>query len=193
MSASIAFAPLDAGHFNAWAAFIERNHNECYCRYWHFSGDKNAWFARMSFSPGENRREAESEIATPSMTGMIAMRGTEVVGWVKLVRLDVNEKLKRLPQHRSLPPQNEATWMIACLLVDEQERHHGLATQLVGEALGLARSIGVQVIRALPRDLQGAEVSDEQLLLGTTAMFLRNGFTRTGGDDAYPILEFVVR
>ena len=50
----------------------------CFCRYWHFDGDKNAWLERLFVVPEKNKQELEAalEAGHPSARGVVAWSGT---------------------------------------------------------------------------------------------------------------------
>ena len=61
LMSSARFATLDA-----WRALFDASNSTCFCRYWHFGGDKNAWLERCYVATGENRGELSEALAARS-------------------------------------------------------------------------------------------------------------------------------
>src|SRR5207237_901423 len=77
--------PAGPAHSPGLAALFAASHSTCYCRYWHFEGDKNAWLERCALAPDENRTELDRALQTGSdeARGLVALVGSELVGWLK--------------------------------------------------------------------------------------------------------------
>ena len=58
--------PADA---TALEALFEATGSSCYCRYFHFEGDKNDWLARCALEPDQNRAEMVTALETGSDDG----------------------------------------------------------------------------------------------------------------------------
>ncbi|HEU4539321.1 MAG TPA: hypothetical protein VFS00_34610, partial [Polyangiaceae bacterium] len=83
----VAFARHDVEHVQGLADLFEACHCACFCRYWHFGGDKNAWLARTAHEPAVNRREFFGAVAARNdeARGLVAIDDAgDVVGWMKL-------------------------------------------------------------------------------------------------------------
>jgi len=201
----VRIAPLDASTEGAWAALFERCGCLCYCRYWHFGGTKNEWLARGVDAPLQNRDEHLAALSrgAPEATGLLAIDGSDAVGWMKLVprtcvaklvrqgpyraaaALPLNEALKDKPGE---PGKDEAIWSIGCLLVDPGRRRSGIARSLVLAAPAFVAAHGGAVVEAYPRRTS-EDIHDAQAFMGTVALFASCGFDEHGGDGPYPIMR----
>src|SRR5206468_10802722 len=96
-------------------ALFERCSSPCYCRYWHFRGNKNEWLDRCAHRPEENAAELGAALGSgdPSASGLVARDADsgELVGWMKLTPRAAVPKLRALPVYRSLAlGSEETTW-----------------------------------------------------------------------------------
>ena len=55
--AVIRVAALDASLAPAWSELFAACASSCFCRYWHFEGNKNEWLARCAHDATRNRDE----------------------------------------------------------------------------------------------------------------------------------------
>jgi GNAT superfamily N-acetyltransferase len=139
--------PLTPDRIDAWHALFDASNSACFCRYWHFEGDKNTWLARCAFSPDDNNHEQTALVTQGDACsrGLIAMRGNECVGWMKLTPRASVPKLRRLPVYRALDlGDDEGTWSIGCLLVRPDQRTRGVSNALISAAAEHAR-VGARV------------------------------------------------
>ncbi len=187
---AIRIEPLAEQHFEGFARLMETSGTGCYCRYWHFAGDKNAWLAKMAFTPEENRDEQRRALSENDGTarGLVAIVDDEIIGWLKIAPRRTLDKLVRLGPYRRAEIPSGDVHGIACLFVREDFRRRGVGADLVRAAADYSRSIGADFVEAFPRKLDTA-VADEQLMLGVSTMFDRAGFVREGGEDSFPLLR----
>jgi GNAT superfamily N-acetyltransferase len=187
--------PLGPDTAKAWGDLFERSHVGCFCRWWHFGGTKNDWLARCAMDPQASRAEAERAIAGESIeaSGLVAMRGEAVVGWMKVAPRASLPKLRGLPVYRARLSRDEpGVWSIGCVLVDPNERRRGVARALLAGAPAFARERGAEILEGYPRRLLHAqhgprnELHDEEAWMGPEAIFASIGFTRQD-DEAYPL------
>ena len=145
---------LDASTAVAWTALFEASASPCYCRYWHFEGTKNEWLARCSFRPEENRDEQLALVRAdaPEARGLLAMEGSDALGWMKLAPRALLPKLRRQGAYRPLDLGPDAgIWSIGCLLVHPAHRHRGVARALVSAAAGYAKQWNGVAVEGYPR------------------------------------------
>src|SRR5262249_11753410 len=83
---SLDVVPLDASRLDAWTALMRAAGSACFCRYWHFAGDKNAWLERCAERPCDNLDETSALVRArdPAARGLLALEGAAAVGWMKL-------------------------------------------------------------------------------------------------------------
>lgn len=184
-----------AQHASGLKQLFASNGYGCYCRLWHFDGTAREWLARCSQRPEENAAECEQALTagSPEMMGMVASRGDEIVGWLKLAPAHVAGKLYGQRLYKDLPcfgGDRQGTYCVGCLLVREDQRHQGVARALLAGAIEQARRWGARALEALPRsDRDAADVS---LMMGPTQLFLAAGFQIVHDFEPYPVLRLVL-
>lgn len=186
--------PLALHRVDAWAKLFEASSSACFCRYWHFEGDKNRWLERCAFSADDNLREQSALVAgdDPRARGLVAMRGEECVGWLKLTPRASVPKLRRLPVYRALElGDDEGVWSIGCLLVRPDARRRGVSNALISAAPEIAKQWGARAIEAYPH-VQNEHAADEQMWRGVMSSFRRAGFEPVAGELPYPVLRRIL-
>lgn len=187
---------LEPGHAAGLAALFERTANTCHCRYWHFSGDKNAWLARCAHAPEANKDELLLAVAGASdeLCGVVALSSAEqVVGWLKLAPAESLRKLYEQRLYRGLSclsGERAGVLTVGCVLVDEAWRRKGLARALVRGAVELGRASGARSIEAFPR--RGDDLRAEELWTGPDRAFRDAGFEVVNDFGPYPVLKLTL-
>ncbi|HZO15712.1 MAG TPA: GNAT family N-acetyltransferase [Polyangiaceae bacterium] len=166
----------------------------CYCRFWHFSGDDNAWQARCNRDASVNRSELEEALRTghAEARGLVALLDGEVVGWLKLAPASSMEKIRTRRLYRTLPcfaTPRAGVYVIGCVLVRPDARRQGVARALIAASVDAVRAWGGRALEALPRVASSA-TRDDELWTGPLQPFLEAGFVQVDGPDAYPVLRF---
>jgi GNAT superfamily N-acetyltransferase len=189
---SLEVRPAEPSHAAGLSALFASNGFGCFCRYWHFEGTSRDWLARCAQRPEENRDEMLAALAagSPEMRGMVALRGNELVGWLKLAPASSVNKLYSQRLYKDLPcfrGERSGILCVACLLVREDQRHHGVARALLAGALAQAPAWGASAIEAFPRSDAG--LADVSLMLGPTQLFLDAGFEVVHDFYPYPVLR----
>jgi GNAT superfamily N-acetyltransferase len=183
-----ALAPANSA---ALAKLFEHAESACYCRYFHFEGDKNAWQARLAFEPEANRSELFERAARPPLAGVVAFDDSgEAVGWMKLEPALSLPKLYAQRPYRALPclgGSRERVWVAGCFLVLPGARRKGVARALLQKGVELAQSEGAESIEAFPRRADG--IRDEELWTGPFELFASEGFEFVQGEGQYPVLR----
>lgn len=173
-------------------ALFERAAIPCYCRFWHFTGNKNEWLERCAFRPEENANELRAAVESGEETGLIARDGDRVVGWMKLAKRARLPKLRRLAVYRSLDlGDEETTFSVGCFVVDPERRRQGVARALVAGAPAVARSYGAKAIEGYPRH-SDAPLYDEEAWQGPERVFMENGFEAVHAVPPYPVYRKVL-
>jgi GNAT superfamily N-acetyltransferase len=187
--------PIAPGHESAFAALFEASASTCFCQFWHFEGNKNAWLARAAEEPDHNRRLHEALVAEKDARagGLLAFERDIAVGWMKLTPRAVVPKLRRLPVYKALDlGEDEGIWSIGCFLVRPSHRGRGVARALLAAAEAHVLASGGHAIEAYPRHSL-EPMHPEEAWMGPEAIFVRAGFTGVGGGDAwaapYPVLR----
>lgn len=182
--------PVAEEHADALVAFFDASGSTCFCRYWHFQGDKNAWLERAAFAPDTGRGELGRALSESddSARGLCAIEGKSntIIGWLKLAPLGTLPKLRQLNVYRRLELDEKAL-AIGCILVHPDHRNHGVATALIRGAIEHARTMGAKRLCAFPRRAE-ARLHDEEAWMGPYSAYLAEGFTHSAGDDPYPVL-----
>ena len=182
--------PLDAANAPALAALFERVESGCYCSYWHFPCDKNAWLARLAFEPQENRRELFERARTPPRGIVARLADGTAIGWMKLEPAVNLPKIYEQRVYRGLlglGPERPGAWTVGCFLVDTAWRRQGVARALLRRGVELARAGGAVSLEALPRRAEG--VRDEELWTGPLGLFTSEGFALVHEQAQYPVLR----
>lgn len=192
MNAARAFTceALDPANAPELARLFERAGSGCFCSYWHFTGDKNEWLARLAFEPDANRRELFERAEKP-LAGVVAtLANGAAVGWMKLEPAADLPKIYGQRTYRGLPglePRRDGVWTVGCFLVDAEYRRHGVARALLRRGIELARAAGARAVEAFPRRAEG--VRDEELWTGPFALFASEGFEVVHEQIQYPVLR----
>ena len=201
--AELAFGPVHPSDAAALEAFFERCEVACRCRYWHFTGDKNAWLNRCFHEPAENARELRHDVEhAPHLLGVVvrdpiardpAARdpiAPAIRGWMKITPAPAVDKLYQQRLYKNLPcfgGDRSGTFTIGCVLIEPEFRHRGLAHHLLAAAIDAARSAGARHIEAFPR--RGEHLGDPELFMGPISIFERAGFQVVNDFAPYPVLR----
>lgn len=189
-----------SAHAEGLLALLEASGNGCYCNYWHFTGDKNAWLERCYVKPEDNRAALVERLAQPGLCGVVALRGDQVCGWLKVTRAAQVARLYEQRVYRRLPCFNaeagarDDVYTVACLYVAEAERGRGIVRQLVATAREAAARAGGSALEAFPRALPAAGTNAERLRpdeiwMGPENVFLDAGFKPVSDFRPYPVLR----
>ena len=174
-------------HASALAELFRACECPCFCRYWHFEGDKNAWLARCFERPQESEAEMRADV---NMSGVLAFEGEVAVGWMKLAPRASLPKLRNGRVYRALDlGPDDGVLSIGCMLVHPTHRRAGVARAMVVAAIQLARERRARAIEAYPHV---AAASSEQAWMGPHDMFVSLGFAQVAGEATYPVLRFTL-
>jgi len=187
-------AQLDARLAAPLAELFDRSSSSCFCRYFQFEGDKNAWLGRLAHEPDANRHELLAHAAKPELTGVVATLGDDtVIGWMKLEAAASLPKLYAQRTYRALPVFDGAragVMAVGCFLIDPAWRRRGVARALLRTGLALARANGMSAVEAFPRRAEG--VGAEALFTGPLALFTSEGFQIVSDQSQYPVLRLIL-
>ena len=182
---------LGPGSAHALAALFDVVGSTCFCRYFEFEGDKNAWLARLFHEPEQNRAELAARARRPGLGGVVArLDDGRVVGWMKLEPALALPKLYAQRTYKNLPiftGDRAHVWTVGCFLVEPACRRQGVARALLATGIELARAAGARSLEAFPRRAEG--VPDEQLFTGPLPLFAAAGFRVVHEQAQYPVLR----
>lgn len=196
MSYSAARAGIE--HADELLALFEGAGSGCYCAYWYFQGDKNAWLERCYLKPEENRAALVARLAGDELCGVVArpVSGGAICGWLnvsraaRLTRLYDQRIYKGLPCFEPSAGSREAVYAVACFYVAEAERGRGVGRVLLHQAIAEARAAGATALEAFPRAApQGERLRPDEIQMGPEALFLEAGFAPVSDFRAYPVLR----
>jgi GNAT superfamily N-acetyltransferase len=188
--------PLYPSNALAWVRLFEGSGCTCFCHYWHFTGTRHEWLARIFAEPEKNRDEqlALVQAQAPEAGGLVALDGDEAIGWMKLVPRGLVPKLTSRGAYRSLAlGPDPSVLSIGCFLVHPAHRQRGVARALLVAAEDYARRVpGVQVIEGYPHRVPHA-LHDEEAMMGPLGLFLSCGYEQAlpEGEEAapYPVVR----
>ncbi len=190
---SVTTLALAPEHADALSELFARAGCGCHCRWWHFSGDKNAWLDRLAHAPEQNLSELRAAIAAGSdeMRGVIALwEGGQAIGWMKLAPATVMQKLYGQKPYRGLPcfdGDRTGVLVVGCFLVDPEHRERGVSGALLERGIELARQWGARAIEAFPRAAE--PITAELAWTGFASVFERAGFVIADAPGPYPVLR----
>jgi GNAT superfamily N-acetyltransferase len=193
-------------HADRLLALFESAGSGCFCNYWHFEGDKNAWLEQCYVKPELNRAALSARLAEAELCGVVALRddagpseASPLVGWMKIMRAAALPRLydqrvyRRLPCFDQPATQRQRTYTVACSYVAEAERERGVAKALLRAAILAAREAGALALEAFPRGApNGEKLRPDEVWLGPEALFLGAGFQAVSDFRAYPVLRLAL-
>lgn len=182
-------------------ALFESAGTGCYCNYWHFEGDKNAWLEQCYLKPELNRAALIARLAAPDLAGIAAIDPSGACcGWLKLMRATAAPRLYEQRVYRNLPCFNagsrEDVYAVGCCYILETERGRGLARALLTAAIAEARAAGASALEAFPRKIPGGEAEPlrpDEVWMGPEGLFLQAGFNQVSDFRPYPVLRLHLR
>jgi GNAT superfamily N-acetyltransferase len=178
----------------ALGELFDRVGSGCFCNYFHFEGDKNAWLGRLASEPDENRRELAARTQENGLSGVVAeLPSGRIIGWMKLEPAASLPKLYAQRPYRALScfgGDRSRVLCVGCFLVDPDFRRQGVARALLRTGLELARTRGAAAVEAFPRRAEG--IGDEELFTGPLSLFASEGFGIVSEQTQYPVLRRVL-
>jgi GNAT superfamily N-acetyltransferase len=189
-----------SAHAEGLLALFESAGSGCFCNYWHFDGDKNAWLERCYLKPEENRAALVQRLAGAELCGVVALAGEAVCGWLKVTRESALPRLyaqrvyRNLPCFQDEPGARDDVYSVACCYVAEAERGRGVANALLRQAIETVQGLGGVALEAFPRAARaGEKLRADELLMGPEALFQAAGFSPVSDFRPYPVLRLNLR
>lgn len=196
-AAPVTVVPFEPAHTEQLVELFAREDNRCFCRYFHFSGDKHAWQDRLANTPDQNRAEfiTQARAGSPEARGVIALEPAtgRAVGWLKVSRASDLDKLYQQRLYRGLACFDRPTqgvFTLGCFFVDPEYHGRGLSRELIRAGVAFARSQGATSVEALPRGELAQ--SPPERWLGRPSALLAEGFQVVHDFAPYPVLRLVL-
>lgn len=204
-ASDIRVMPARELHASGLVELFERTKSPCFCRWWHFNGDKNEWLDRCANNPGRSKLELNEAFQRGSdeASGVIAVAERElieashpdidqplVVGWAKVAPATALKKVYDQRLYRGLDVfsgDRAAVYTLGCLLVDEDFRQQGVARALVDGAVDFVRSRGGSALEAFPRRAEG--MRPEEMWTGPFSTLRAAGFAEVHRFEPYPVMR----
>lgn len=189
----IVVEPACAAHGPALGELFRAAGCGCFCRYWHFTGTKNDWLARLAETPDQGAAELEEALARggPDGRGLVALDRTtgEAIGWLKLCPLADVPKLRAQGAYRGLDlGEGDGPLAIGCFLVHPEHRRRGLTRAMLTAAIAQARA-EARVLLGFPRR-SVLPLYDEAAFSGPESAYVSAGFHVLHDSPAYPVYAF---
>jgi GNAT superfamily N-acetyltransferase len=209
-------------HTEGLLALFESAGTGCFCNYWHFEGDKNAWLERCYVHTEQNRAALVERLSAPELCGVVALAqtGGALCGWLKLARATALPRLYEQRVYRNLPcfgaasGDRETTYTVGCCYVLETQRGQGVARALLSAAIEAVRAAGGSALEAFPRGApaegggaarssegggaarsrqSGDRLRPDEIWMGPESVFLQAGFAKVSDFRPYPVLRLHLR
>lgn len=193
----VTIAELTAAHGQALVDLFQRSGSNCFCRFWHFSGDRNAWLDRCFNDPSRNCAELLQSLAERNDESRALVASTienVVVGYMKLVPAPALAKLYASRPYRGMAAigaDRPDTFVIGCMLVDPSVRRSGVARALVAAAPAFVQRWGGTQIEAFP--YEASDPTPELMWTGPLATLLELGYSEVARVGPYPVLRRTLR
>ena len=185
-----------AQHAAGLLALFEGAGSGCFCNYWHFDGNKNAWLERCYLDPQANQAALVARLSSAELCGVVASSEQGVCGWLKVMRAEQLPRLydqriyRGLPCFQGPPGSRENVYAVSCLFVAEAERGRGVAKLLLEAATDVARAAGGRALEAFPRAAPvGERLRPDEVWLGPESLFVSAGFVAVSDFRPYPVLR----
>jgi hypothetical protein len=183
-----------SAHASGLLQLFESAGSGCFCNYWHFDGDKNAWLEQCYLHPERNRAALEARLAAPELGGIVALRDGVVCGWLKTTPSASVPRLYDQRVYRKLPAfagDRTGVYAIGCCFVAEAERGQGVLRALLEAAPGIVKAAGGLALEAFPRGhvADAAALRPDEIWMGPEALFLERGFVAVSDFRPYPVLR----
>lgn len=185
----------ESAHADALLELFESAGSGCFCNYWHFEGDKNAWLEQCYLHPEKNRDALRARLADPALAGVVALSPAGAArGWLKVTPATSVPRLYDQRVYRALPAlggDRSGVYGIGCCFVAEAERGNGVLRALLEATPSIVKAAGGVAIEAFPRGVPegAAALRPDEVWLGPEALFLDQGFVAVSDFRPYPVLR----
>jgi GNAT superfamily N-acetyltransferase len=157
----------------------------CWCMHWKLRGK-----AYSENKGGNNRQMQKSIVDAKIVPGLLAYAEGYPVGWVAV---EPRSQYPKLAHSRILKPiDDQEVWSITCLFVAKNQRHKGIAIELIRAAVEHARRNGARIVEGYPIETK-AEAPSIFIFTGTSSAFQQAGFTEVARPaPTRPIYRFTL-
>ncbi|HXK20710.1 MAG TPA: GNAT family N-acetyltransferase [Polyangiaceae bacterium] len=189
-----------SAHTEGLLALFEAAGSGCFCNYWHFDGDKNAWLESCYLKPEQNRAALRARLSEAELCGVVARTSDSVCGWLKVMRESAVPRLyaqrvyRNLPCFQAEPGARDDVYAVSCCYVAEAERGRGVASSLLRTAIDLVQELGGVAVEAFPRAApSGEKLRPDEIWMGPEELFHSAGFAPVSDFRPYPVLRLNLR
>jgi GNAT superfamily N-acetyltransferase len=139
-----------------------------------------------------NRRAMRRLVLGGAAPGILALRGSQAVGWVAIAP---RSESPRLARSRTLAPVDTMpVWSVTCFFVARTERRSGLTTKLLRAAVAHARAHGAQAVEGYPLDVADRDTPAAFASTGFLPAFRRAGFVEVARrSERQPVVRRMLR
>jgi GNAT superfamily N-acetyltransferase len=153
-----------------WPAFEDLFGNQgpcsrCWCMYWRIGPG----YRRQA--PQTNQSTFHAIVSKGPPPGLIALLGSQAVGWCQLTPRDGLPWIDRVGKLKRV--DDVPVWSISCFYIRKGHRKRGVSARLIDAAVRLARDAGARALEAYPLD---AKLTDSSSFTGYSSTFRRAGF-----------------
>jgi GNAT superfamily N-acetyltransferase len=159
-------------------------YSNCWCTWWLLTA--SAWDAA---SKAERRDLLGAKVRAGDEPGLLAYRNGEPVGWCAVGPREWYGRLNSPRSRVYRPIDDEATWVVNCFFIRKDKRGTGVATELLGAAVGHAAERGARILEAYPVDRSVKDVGSASLFVGTLSMFMAAGFEEVSRLNDRPLVR----
>ncbi len=187
--AALRFVPLTPTTWDAFETLFGTRGacGGCWCMWWRLGASA---FKAAKGAP--NRRAMRRLVRNGAVPGILALRGSQAVGWVAIAP---RSESPRLGRSRTLAPVDATpVWSVTCFYVARDERRRGLTTLLLRAAVTHARKHGARAVEGYPLDVADRDTPAAFAWTGFLPAFRRAGFVEVARrSERQPIVRRMLR
>ena len=121
-----------------------------------------------------NRRAMKKLVSSGRITGVLAFKGNDPIGWCSI---EPRGSIPILSRSRILQPVDDRpVWSIICFFVAREHRGQGNSVRLIRGAVDYARTRGARIVEAYPVEPKKNPMPPVFAYTGIASAFLAAGF-----------------
>jgi GNAT superfamily N-acetyltransferase len=158
----------------------------CWCMFWKLRGKA------YDESKGYTARQMHKSIVdSGTVTGLLAYRDGEVVGWVAV---EPRTSYEKLAHSRALKPvDDQPVWSVTCFFVAKTHRRKGVAVGLLKAAVEHVKHQGGKIVEGYPVDAKDDKPAPF-VFTGTASAYQQAGFKEVARNTpTRPIFRYVIK